>query len=167
SGYAYGVINGTVMTLNAKGDAVTGVDTLVARKPIMWLGTTGMTGLPSSASTGYLTGQVYEINLRDGQIRTIADSVSVSGRAIFVELTDNWNRIDSNDNGVVRLGIPTGELFAIKDNAAVYVISDDQTEYTAGSLSDIRKDRSVRLYDMTDDDDNSADIVVVSKTLLD
>src|SRR5665648_275588 len=83
SGYAYGVINGTVMTLNAKGDAVTGVATLVAGRPIMWLGTTGMTDVPESDS--YLDGEVYEINLRDGQARTIA--ASTSGRAIFVELT--------------------------------------------------------------------------------
>ncbi|HZK62439.1 MAG TPA: S-layer homology domain-containing protein, partial [Anaerovoracaceae bacterium] len=162
SGYAYGVINGTVMTLNAKGDAVTGVATLVAGRPIMWLGTTGMTDVPESDS--YLDGEVYEINLRDGQARTIA--ASTSGRAIFVELTTSGGAlVYANDNGVVRLGSTDGGLFAIKDNAAVYVLSDDQTEYTAGSLSDIRKDRAVRLYDRTDDDDNSADIVVVSKTL--
>src|SRR5665648_41999 len=164
SGYAYGVINSTLMTLSANGDKVTGVDTLIAGKPVMWLGTTGMTGLPLSAD--YLAGEVYEINLRDGQIRTIADSVS--GRAIFVELTDEtFKSVFANDNGVVRLVNDAGDLFAIKDNAAVYVLSDDRTEYTAGSLSDIRKDRYVRLYDMTDDDDSSADIVVVSKTEID
>src|SRR5665647_437007 len=94
SGYAYGVINGTIMTLNANGDKVTGVDTLVAGKPIMWLGTTGLTDVPDSDS--YLDGEVYEINLRDGQIRTIVDSVS--GRGIFVELTDGgWPSIYAND----------------------------------------------------------------------
>src|SRR5665648_76467 len=168
SGYAYGVINSTLLILNANGDKVTGVDTLVAGKPVMWLGTTGMSWLPPSASVDYLDGEVYEINLRDGQIRTIADSTS--GRAIFVELTEltepddsDWSLVIANDDGVVRLGSSTGDLFAIKDNAAVYVLSDDKTEYTAGSLSDIRKERFVRLYDMTDDDDSSADIVVVSK----
>src|SRR5665648_204742 len=163
SGYAYGVINGTLMTLNANDDKVTGVDTLVAGRPIMWLGTTAMTGLPLSAD--YLAGEVYEINLRDGQIRTIADSVS--GRAIFVELTDGFSNVITFDDGVVRLGSITGELFAVKDNAAVYVVSKDKTEYNAGRLSDIRKNWSIRLYDMTDDDDNSADIVVVLKALLD
>jgi hypothetical protein len=165
SGYAYGVINGTVMTLNADGDAVTGVDTLVAGKSIMWLGTTGMSWLPSSASTNYLDGDVYEINLRDGEARTIADSTS--GRALFVELTTGFSSVYAFDNGVVRLLNSSGELFAIKDNAAVYALSDDQTEYTAGSLNDIREEKYIRLYDMTDDDDNSADIVVVSIMAID
>jgi hypothetical protein len=85
-----------------------------------------------------------------------------------VELTEgSWKSIYAYDDGVVRITGSTGELFAVKDNAAVYVISLDKTEYTAGSLSDIRKDWSVRLYDMTDDDDNSADIVVIYKVLLD
>lgn len=160
SGYAYGVINDTALTLNADEDQVGALKTLVAEKPITWLGTTSLTGIPSS--TEYLNGTVYEFNLRDGQIRNIA--TTTSGRAVFVELseTPGWNSVYEYDrDGIVRLQNASGELVTLKDNAAVYVLSEDGTEYTAGSLSDIRAGKSVRLYDMTDDDDSSADIIVL------
>lgn len=162
TGYAYGVINDFVTTLNASGDKVVALKTLVAERPVMWLGTTGLTDIvPKTAD--YLNGIVYELNLRDGQIRSIA--TAQNGRSTFVELTTSWKSVYSFEDGVVRLSSESGDLFAIKDNAAVYVLSDDGKEYTGASMSSIRKDKEVRLYDMTDDDDNSADIVVV-KTVL-
>jgi hypothetical protein len=157
SGKVYGVINGTSTMLNAEGDAVIAVKTLVAGNEITWLGTKGL-----AAPTEYMAGSIIQMNTRDGQIREIVyESDSTSDH--FTELTSNFDYIYWEEDGLVRLDNATGELIAIKDNAAVYVLSDDQTEYTVGRHSSIRVDKGIRAYDITDDDDSSADIVVIYK----
>ena len=55
------------------------------------------------------------------------------------------------------------DWYQIKDNATVYVLEDNDDEYSTGSLASIRKGDQVRLYDISDDDESSVDIVVVSK----
>ena len=55
-----------------------------------------------------------------------------------------------------------GSVFEVKDNASVYVLDqNDPTEYTAGRVSGIRAGMEIRAYDITDDDEPSADIVVI------
>ena len=105
------------------------------------------------------------MNTRDGQIREFifADD---PGTDNFTELTTDFDRIYWEEDGLVRLNNADGELIAIKDNAAVYVLSDDEEEYTVGSHSSIRTDKRIRAYDITDDDDSSADIVVITKLVL-
>ncbi len=155
SGKVYGVINGTSTMLNASGDAVIAVKTLVAGKEITWLGTKGL-----AAPTEYMAGSVIQMNTRDGQVREFiyADADN------FTELTSGFEKVYWEEDGLVRLDDSAGELLAIKDNAAVYVLSDDQTEYTVGRHSSIRVDKGIRAYDITDDDDSSADIVVIWKS---
>jgi len=159
SGYAYGVINDTVTTLNTGGDRVLGIKTLVAEKPIQWLGTTSLDWAPGAQQ--YLTGIVFEFVLRDGQVKSI-EQAGLDARESFTELTTGSNTVYTFDDEVVRINSNAGMLFAVKENASVYVLSDDQEEYTGGSLSDIREGKYIRAYDMTDDDDSSADIVVIS-----
>ena len=43
------------------------------------------------------------------------------------------------------------------------MLEDNDDEYSTGSLASIRKGDQVRLYDISDDDESSVDIVVVSK----
>lgn len=160
SGKVYGVINGTSTMLNADGDAVIAVKTLVAGNEITWLGTKGLAALDG---TDYLDGRVVQMNTRDGQIREFifADD---PGTDNFTELTTDFDRIYWEEDGLVRLDDASGKLIAIKDNAAVYILADDQTEYTVGSHSSIRVGKGIRAYDITDDDDSSADIVVIWRT---
>ena len=157
SGKVYGVINGTSTMLNADGDAVIAVKTLVAGNEITWLGTKGL-----AAPTEYTAGSIVQMNTRDGQIRDFVYE-SDSGDDHFTELTLNFDYIFWEEDGLVRLKDAAGELIAIKDNAAVYVLSDDQTEYTVGRHSSIRVGKGIRAFDITDDDDSSADIVVIYK----
>ncbi len=154
SGKVYGVINGTSTMLNADGDAVIAVKTLVAGNEITWLGTKGL-----AAPIEYMAGSVIQMNTRDGQVREFiyADADN------FTELTSGFEKVYWEEDGLVRLDDSAGELLAIKDNAAVYVLSDDQTEYTVGRHSSIRVDKGIRAFDITDDDDSSADIVVIYK----
>jgi hypothetical protein len=155
SGKVYGVINGTSTMLNASGDAVIAVKTLVAGNEITWLGMKGL-----AAPTEYLAGSVIQMNTRDGQVREFVYEDS-SLTDSFIEMTTGFEKIYWEEDGLVRLDNAAGELIAIKDNAAVYVLSDDQKEYTVGRHSSIRVDKGIRAFDITDDDDSSADIVVI------
>lgn len=153
TGYAYGVINDTVMTLNAEGEAVEGFKTLVAGQPILWLGTTNL-----SVNIGTVPA-LHEFNLRDGQVRAIALASDSFAREAFVELASGT--VYFYEDGLVRLTDANGLLFEVKENAAVYVLSEDGEEYTAGRLSDIDTGEEILAYDMTDDDNAAADVVIV------
>lgn len=164
NGRAYGVINGTITTLNADGDAVTGIETLTATKEITWLGKKGLTTL-----NGDFTGEIYEINLSGGEAQSIYKATEAHRGTIFDEISKNglpgFVHVESYNDSVIRVTVGDGgALFAVKSNASVYVLdASDPTEYKAGSLSSIRAGVEIRAYDISDDDDLSADIIVVKK----
>jgi hypothetical protein len=167
TGRAYSVINDTITSLNAAGDSVKGLETLTAAKKITWLGAEDLTVIP--ASSDYIKGEIYELNLSDGEIQSIytaADldkvgnvfsEISTTG-AIFVD-------VESYNDGVVKISAGDGgAIFGVKENATVYVLDDaNATEYTAGKTANIKPGVKIRAYDISDDDDTSADIVVIMK----
>ncbi|MBR0599195.1 S-layer homology domain-containing protein [Sinanaerobacter chloroacetimidivorans] len=163
SGRAYGVINGTVTTLNGENESVIGLETLTATREITWLGKKGLSPVPSSAE--YLNGTVYEINLSDGEVQSIYKANESYRGDVFEEISGSgadFVEVESySDSAVKIIAGDGGELFAVKSNASVYVL--DGTEYTAGRVSNIRAGVEIRAYDVTDDDDASADIVVIKK----
>lgn len=165
SGRAYGVINGTVRTLNAHDEAVTALETLTATKEITWFAKKGLSAIP--ASSEYLDGEVYEMNTSGGEIQSIYRADQEHKAKLFNEISSNsagFVKVKSFSDGVVQIDGENGALFEVRNNASVYVLSaDDPTEYKAGSLSSIRAGVQVRAYDISDDDHLSADIIVVKK----
>ncbi|HVI42282.1 MAG TPA: S-layer homology domain-containing protein, partial [Anaerovoracaceae bacterium] len=162
SGLAYVVINGTYSSTNAKGEAVTGLETFAAGKEIKWLGEKGLTGIPEkTGANSYLYGTVYEIRLADGQIKSIYKSTESHRGDVFDEISGTaFAEIDDYSDNIVTL--TNGDKAEIKDNATVYVMdAADRTEYKAGKQSDIKDGNKIRIYDMSDDDEISGDIVVV------
>lgn len=159
SGYAFVVVNGTFASSNAKDEAVTGLKTLAAGKEIKWLCEKGLT-VPDK--TEYLNGTLYEIRLKDGIVLGISKTDS-HRTDVFDELSGAaFKTVDDYGNNVATL--TGGTKVEIKDNATVYVIdSGDKTEYKPGKQSDIRKGNQIRVYDMSDDDQGSGDIVIVQK----
>ena len=91
----------------------------------------------------------------------------------IAKVGDDWARdafielgaavIYSYNNEIIRLTDATGELIQVKANAAVYKLSDDGEDYTPGRLGDIKAGKNVMLYDMSDDDDAAADIVLLTQ----
>jgi hypothetical protein len=165
TGLAYVVINGTYSASNVKDESVTGLTTLAAGKDLKWLCEKNLAGIPSKTATpSYLSGLVYELKLTDGVVKNIASTTpgSFKGKVFselsgnsFVELTDYSNNVASLD-GVGKV--------EIKSNATIYVMdAGNQTEYTVGKQSDIKKGNKVRIYDMSDDDEMTGDIIVVLK----
>ncbi len=164
SGLAYVVINDTYSSSNAKGETVTGLDTLAATKEIKWLGEKGLTGIPSKTGTGsYLNGTVYEIKLTDGQIKSIYESTNTAHKGkVFDEISGTgFAKITAyNSDNIAELY--NGKLVAIKANATVYTLDgDNASEYKVGKQADIKKGNEIRIYDISDDDDAIGDIVVV------
>lgn len=162
SGLAYVVINGTYSSTNAKGEAVTGLKTFAAGKEIKWLGEKGLTGIPAkTGSNSYLDGSVYEIKLTDGIVKSIYKSTESHRGDVFNEISGTvFAEVGDYSNNVVTL--TTGDKFEIKDNATVYVLdAGDQSEYKVGKQSSIKDGNKIRVYDMSDDDEISGDIVVV------
>ncbi len=156
SGQVYGVINETSSLLNASGEKVIGIRSLVAGREITWLGTAGL-----AAPVDTLNGDVIQMDSRDGQIRGFVKAGDSAGDG-FIELTGgSFQKIFKADAGVLRLVNADGALLEIKENAVVYVLSSDKKAYTASSHSSLREGKSIRAYDITDDSDASADMVVV------
>ena len=168
TGLAYVVINGTYTTTNASGDTVTGLTTLAAGKEIKWLCEKGLSGIPAkTGSDSYLNGTVYEIKLSGGTVKGINVSTGSHKGDVFDELIDAVSGIgfaEINDYSDNVVEFASGDKYEIKDNATVYVMNaDDRTEYKVGKQSDIKDGNQIRIYDMSDDDEISGDIVVVLK----
>lgn len=164
TGRIYCVINdASVNMLNFENEKVTGIETLTAAREILWPAQKNLTGIPAKTGDGYLNGNVYELTARNGEIRQIskAGDPGISGRK-FDELTNGYETVTARETGLVQL--TSGVWYEIKDNAAVYTIDKvKQEEYETGTLNSIKKNVEVRLYDISDDDEASADIIIVRK----
>lgn len=160
SGYAYVVINGTFSTTNAKGETIKGVETLVAGESVKWLCEKGIT--PPSKDE-YLKGTLYELSLKNGTVKSINKTDTFKGK-VFTEISgSDYAEITSFNDNVVTTD--TGDMIEIKNNATVYAIDkSDLSEYNTGKQSNIKKGNEIRAYDISDDDEAAADIVVILKT---
>lgn len=157
TGHVFGVINGTVSTLDADNQGVTGLETLTAGRSLTWLGKKGLTDVPASGQ--YLDGVVYELKTKDG----IVQSITTTSSAIlkdFKEFTNGYEQVDKYENGVVTIG---SKLIEVKSNAVVYVIDANGDEYKVGRASNIKKDAYIRAYDVTNDKEVSADIIIIRR----
>ncbi|MGN0711809.1 MAG: S-layer homology domain-containing protein [Anaerovoracaceae bacterium] len=160
SGRAYVVINNKIQSLNGDDEAAPGFETLSASKKITWI---GKKTLDCSLYDGNTDGdgQIYELQLSDGMIKNVATPGNGAKGKVFNELTTAkaWTEVAEYKNGVVKLN--GGQYIEVKDNATVYVWNDDKEEYQVGKLSSIRSGKDIRAYDISDDDENTADIVVI------
>ncbi len=158
SGNVYGVINGVSSVLNGDKEGVNLYDTLAAGRPISWLSQKSL-GAPAE----YLDGTIFEMTTSNGEIKSIskAGQTTVNGKH-FKELTaTSFEKIKSYKGSVVEL--EDGNMFTIKGNVAVYILADDQKSYRVGSQSNISDSYKIRGYDITNDSDESADLIVLSK----
>lgn len=161
SGKAYSVINGTVNAVNVAGDTVTGFNTLTATKEVTWFGEKNLT-LPTITAAD---GQLYELSVNNGVVKNVATAVNAKNK-YFVELTGSninavSNKVYSYEDNVLRLENADGAVIEVKSNASIYVWDDKDKEYKAGTLSRIKADKQVRVYDVSDDDQTSADVVII------
>lgn len=157
SGRIYGVINGNSTTINGDNESVVGLQTLTAMKEITWLAKKGL-----SAPTTTLDGTVFELYASDGEIQSISIDNDSNKEGYFEEISGANAWVDVEKYGDTVVTTSGGSLlFAVKQNAAIYVLSDDGKEYKTGSASSIKAGKQIRAYDISDDKQLEADIVVV------
>jgi len=161
SGYAYGVINSTFTTMNAEDEKVTGLETLTAAREITWLCEKGLS-VPTVIEG---SGEIYEMKTTAGEVRHITKSGAddIMGKH-FIEITSThaFTKIADYENGAIALVGSETAYYEVKDNASVYIVNEDG-EYAAGSRTSIKEGREVRLYDVSDDDYDNVDIVVIDQ----
>lgn len=173
SGRVYAVINGISQRLNADGDSVYAIETMVAGKPVTWLAKTSLPAgdikpaTTSPGATGYLDGQVYELITTNGQVKEINTDEDGDKHAYFAEITDGITaagdyKIHEFSDPVLTLKDASGNKFEVAAVTSIYVRSFDGEEYTAGSRSDLRAGSYVRAYDITEEG-SIASILVVDK----
>lgn len=167
SGKVYGVVNDVISTFDGNGDKVQALETLTATREITWLGKSGLTDIPSaSGANGYLNGTVYEINVSNGIVKSVAVSTDPDKRGdTFQEISSSsaiFVDVKGFDNNTVEL--TDGRKFAVKENASVYVMdTDKEPVYRRASIGSIYDGVKIRAFDVIDDDETSADVVVVTK----
>ncbi|MDR2355343.1 MAG: S-layer homology domain-containing protein [Clostridiales Family XIII bacterium] len=171
TGRAYGVIKNIVSVTDSQGGAVDGFVTLVAGRTVTWAGDSGLTKDNVPQKSDYDGGQLFEFQLRNGQVTNVASAdfyrtfhaplraSSVPGEvgsagafATVTAKTGNVVTVDLGDGGTT--------VFEIKEKAAVYLLDADGS-YSVGSVSGVREKVSVRLYDVSDDTDAAADVVII------
>lgn len=162
SGYIYCVIQDTgARALNADGESVAVIETLTAMKNIEWLAKKGLV-IPAIAADD---GQVYELRAVDGVITNIATTDEKKGKQ-FEELSGTeWAEVLEKDGDMIKIKkSDDSEAWVIlKSNAAIYKLNDKSDEYETSRLSQVKAGAEVRLYDISDDKEPMADIIVINK----
>ncbi|QIB68143.1 S-layer homology domain-containing protein [Aminipila butyrica] len=154
SGYVCAVVNGVITDVNGEGDSVAGFETLTATKAITWFGKKGLTAPNIEPGNG----QLYELRTSDGEVQSVAPPAATKSKR-FVEFTDKeWTEVTEYSDKVIT--IDKG-LISVKTNASIYVWDDKKSEYRQGNLSSIKAGKEIRAYDTSDDDVQSADVVII------
>jgi hypothetical protein len=167
TGRAYGVITNVVRVTDSRGGAVDGFATLTAGRVITWAGTTGTGNVPSKNQ--HDGGQLFEFQLLNGEVTNVA-AVDVSfgtlksATAVEIGSSTTFAAIKSKVGNVVTVDPGNGDsnVVEIKDKAVVYLLGEDGS-YSVGSSSSVREKALVRLYDVSDDKAQSADVVIVKQ----
>ncbi|MBN7774081.1 S-layer homology domain-containing protein [Clostridium aminobutyricum] len=159
SGNAYGVINGTLTTVNVNNESVTGFETLTATKKITWFGKKGLS-VPSLTNGD---GQLYELHTSNGEVQSVHTNLTSYRGKVFNELTtsNTWTLVQ--DYGEEVITCADGKMIGVRSNASIYVWDDKKDEYRAGNLSSLKSGKFVRVYDVSDDDVTQADVVIVKE----
>jgi hypothetical protein len=163
SGYAYCVINNIVRVADGEGNDVSGFVTLSAGRDITWFASTSMSN-PNPSKEEYASGTIFELRLRNGKAVSIAAADGSFGSPtgnVVKELgpKDGFSPVKERSSSV--LTFDNNMVVALKEKATVYHFDRAKGEYSAGAMGDVRKQTKVRLFDVSDDKEDAADIVVI------
>lgn len=160
----YSVINDTEKVSNAKNESVTGLITLTAERPITWLTDKTLSGIPSKDQ--YLQGELYEFEVANGVVQGI-HKASDEGKAgkLFKEISSKkggFVTVASYDGRAAKIDEAGGsETVVLKKNMSVYILDSKTGGYREADATAIKAGVQIRAYDITDDLNLSADIIIV------
>ncbi len=164
TGRVYGLVGDIGSAVNAAGSQVDQIDLYVG-KELISIYTNGKAILPTNA-TYEDTGELYELYLSNGTARDVADANgfgTVRGDR-FVELTTDGDFMTIISEEDMFVSVDTGSEIikvGIMDDVVVYTLDDHG--YGSGTASGIKEHARIRAFDVTDDQVDYADIVVIDE----
>ncbi|MBQ4340522.1 MAG: S-layer homology domain-containing protein [Firmicutes bacterium] len=171
SGTVYGVIN-EANSVIVKGEGeLTELVTLAAGKELSWFSTIVPAIDPATVEAYIEFGYLIEMRASKGKItnrKVMDEHYTPEGKLYFADLgetiqTEGGLAVEEKNKDRKVLKLSNGEYIAYRDTTVVYVLNEDGDAYEVGSMSDVRDDNYIRAYDITDDDEEEADIIIVSK----
>lgn len=177
SGKVYGVLNDAQSVTVKDEGTVTEFATLAAGKEMSWLVKNGaageakiLAGIGDYIKYGYL----FEMKTSRGKVTAISEVSNTTEGTFPVVLggteANKGLKVTEKNSDRSLLKLSTGSAdstgsndryIAYRDTTIVYVLNEEQTEYTAGTMSSVKKGYYVKAYDITDDDNDEADIIIV------
>jgi len=134
-------------------DTVDGLRTLTAAREINWAVLPGIKDIPSAPN--YSDGIVFKLNSLDGKIQSLVPVLDMAYGYTTVD--------DYKINGPVMIssgGI--GKWMQVSSTATIYTIdTKDQNKYKVGSTASIKQGMQIKLFDVSEDDEMKADIVII------
>lgn len=172
SGRALGAINARSSMVNGAGDNVAAFESLIGGHEIVWLAkkSTAEGDLVSDVNllTGIKAGTIFEIKLNGGQVTGIKTGETATGfvaeRTVDSLSVGAWREVTKvNSNAVLKVSGAAIQNIELADNAAVYILNEDEDGYDIGSYTDISEGDFVRIYDVYDNDKSDAGNIVFVK----
>jgi len=160
TGRIYGVINGTSVTVNERGDRVNSIHMLVAGRQVAWM--TANEGINAPSEDAFLNGEVFELIARNGIITSGPFRASDAGsHADFRELTPvgEWAVVENVSRGLITLD--NGRVIDLMSEAAIYTLAGEGRSYTVGRPEDIREGSRIRAFAIAPGQGSVAAVVTV------
>lgn len=161
TGIAYGMIQETFSVMNEEGETVQQIELLIGKDTVyVNADEKSLIGDPA------FDGSLYCLKMKKGIVKEVsADGTALRAKR-FAELTNGWTEVAGRDSRIITAA-GTGDKLTVMKDAVFYTADfdgDSIDEYKSGTLSSITAGSVIRAYDVTDDSNDNADIVVIVKS---
>lgn len=157
TGAVYCVVNDTHIGTTANGEKAEVIDSLTAGKPISWSCESGVT---LQDATKYKNGNFVKLLVSDGVVHTIVPLLANTGDfKVLTKITageSKFETVTEVSKGVIKLG---DKYIGTKDAPTVYKFKAGK--YKSASLGSVTKGTKVKAFDITDDKEESADLLII------
>ncbi len=164
TGKIYGVIN-SIAQVSVLDENVSALNSLTAGHEVSWACEKGVTLANDALKNAIKAGDLFEIATKNGRVKSVTSTIESMTGKYHTELGSggSWLQITDKDSAKKLIQLNDNMYVEYKDSTMVYLLNDDGDEYEVSSMSSIKKGYYVRVYDVSDDDDDVADIIIAKK----
>ena len=158
TGAVYCVVNDTHIGTAANGEKAEVIDSLTAGKPISW---SCESGVILRNETKYRDGNFVKLLVSDGVVHAIVPLLAdTEDFKVLTKSTtageSKFETVTEVSKGVIKLG---DKYIGTKDAPTVYKFKAGK--YKSASLGSVTKGTKVKAFDITDDKEESADLLII------
>lgn len=161
TGIAYGMIQDISTVVNDEREAVQQIELLIG-KDTVYVNAEEKSLIKDPAFDGSL----YCLKMKKGIVKEVNTDGTALRAKRFAELTNGWTEVAGRDSRIVTAAGTENKITVMKD--AVFYTADFDgdriDEYKPGTLSSVAAGSLIRAYDVTDDGNDNADIVIIVKS---